>query len=144
LIHFSISQRVQEKASFGMCFLVSCYERESIPHLSSAIIEDIKTMREAGSALIAWYYFDFKNASKRDVRGLLTSLLFQLGDDSDRCRDALHHLYTTCRNGSEKPSDAALAGCLKKMLELPGQLTDFHYRGCTGRVSEYIWNTIRP
>ena len=93
--------------------------------ISSAIIEDVKTMREAGSALIAWYYFDFKDASKRNVRGLLTSLLFQLGDDCDRCRDVLHHLFTTCRDGSEQPSDAALAGCLKKMLKLPGQLPVF-------------------
>jgi hypothetical protein len=93
--------------------------------ISSAIIEDTKIMREAGSALIAWYYFDFKDAAKRDVRGLLTSLLFQLGDDCVRCRDVLHHLFTTCRDGSEQPSDAALAGCLKEMLELPGQLPIF-------------------
>ena len=93
--------------------------------ISSAIIDDIKNMREARSALIAYYYFDFKDTSKRHVRGLLTSLLFQLGDDCDRCRDVLHQLYTTCRDGSEQPSDAALAGCLKEMLELPGQLPIF-------------------
>ena len=93
--------------------------------ISSAIIEDIKNTREARSALIAYYYFDFKDTSKRDVRGLLTSLLFQLGDDCDRCWDILHHLYTACRDGSEQPSDAALAGCLKEMLELPGQLPIF-------------------
>jgi hypothetical protein len=55
----------------------------------------------------------------------LASLLFQLGDDSDRCRDVLHKLYTLCRDGSEQPSDAALAGCLKRMLELPGQFPIF-------------------
>jgi len=82
-------------------------------------------MREDKSALIAYYYFDFKDASKRDVRGLLTSLLFQLSDDSDRCRDALHKLYTSCHDGSTQPSDAALAGCLEDMLELPGQLPIF-------------------
>jgi hypothetical protein len=125
LILFPISQREQEKASFGMHLLVSFCEREFIPSISSAIIEDIKNMREARSALIAYYYFDFKDASKRDVRGLLTSLLFQMGDDCDCCRDILHHLYTTCRDGSEQPSDAALAKCLKEMLELPGQLPIF-------------------
>ena len=108
-----------------MCLLVSFHEREFILLISSAIIEDIKIMREARSALIAWYYFDFKDAFKRNVRGLLTSLLFQLGDDCDRCRDVLHHLFTTCRDGSEQPSDAALAGCLKEMLKLPGQLPIF-------------------
>jgi len=93
--------------------------------ISSAIIEDIKDMREDKSALIAYHYFDYKDASKRDIRGLLTSLLLQLCDDSDRCPDILYELYTSCRDGSEQPSDAALARCLNRMLELPGQLATF-------------------
>jgi hypothetical protein len=82
-------------------------------------------MREAPPPLIAYHYFDFKDDSKRDIRGLLTSLLSQLGDDSHRCWDVLHQLYTKCRDGSEQPSDAALIGCLKKMLELPQQVPIF-------------------
>ena len=82
-------------------------------------------MQEARLALIAFYYFDFKDASKRDVRGLLTSLLFQLSDDSDLCWSVLYKLYTSYNDGSKQPSDAALAGCLKTMLELPGQLPTF-------------------
>jgi hypothetical protein len=71
--------------------------------------------------LIAYYYFDFQDAAKRDLRGLLSSLLMQLGDDSLSCWDVLYQLYTTCRNGSEQPSEAALARCLRSMLDLPGQ-----------------------
>ena len=82
-------------------------------------------MQEAKPALMGYYYFDFKDASKRGVRGLLASLLFQLGDSSDTCRDVLHELYTSCRNGSEQPSDADLVGCLKSILELSGQLPVF-------------------
>jgi hypothetical protein len=82
-------------------------------------------MRDDRSALIAYHYFDFKDASKCDVRGLLTSLLFQLSDNSDRCRDILHKLYSWCHDGSTLPSDAALAGCLKDMLKLPEQLPTF-------------------
>jgi NACHT domain-containing protein len=93
--------------------------------ISSAIIEDVKNMRENKSTLIAYYYFDYKDASKRDLRGLLTSLLFQLGDHSDRCRDVLINLYTSYRDGSEQPSDAALEKCLKTILEIPGQLPTF-------------------
>ena len=93
--------------------------------ISSAIIEDIKSTRHIGSALIAYYYFDFKDASKRDVRGMLTSLLFQLGDQSDLCWVALHQLFTKCGDGSEQPSNATLVGCLKSMLELPGQMPIF-------------------
>jgi hypothetical protein len=93
--------------------------------ISSAIIEDIKNMQESRPVLIAFYYFDFKDASKRHVRGLLTSLLFQLSNDSDLCWDVLYKLYTSCKDGSEQPSDATLARCLKSMPELPGQLPTF-------------------
>ena len=82
-------------------------------------------MREDRSALVAYYFFDFKDASKRHVRGLLTSLLFQLCDDSDRCRDILRQLFNTYRKGLEQPRDAALTECLKSILELPGQLPIF-------------------
>src|SRR5579863_8085692 len=92
--------------------------------ISSAVIEDIKNMRD-GTALVAYHYFDFKDASKRHVHGLLASLLFQLSDDSDRCRDILYQLHDTCRNGSDQRSDSALAKCLKAMVELPEQLPIF-------------------
>ena len=90
--------------------------------VSSAIIEDIKNMRESGSALVAYYYFDFKDAAKRHVRGLLTSLLMQLCDGSDSCWDIFSQFYTKCGNGQEYPGDAALVRCLKSMLDLPGQV----------------------
>ena len=79
-------------------------------------------MQKSRPSLIAYHYFDFKDASKRGVHGLLTSLLIQLVDDSARCWDVLHELYTSCRDGREQLSDVALAGCLKRMLELPEQL----------------------
>ena len=82
-------------------------------------------MRESKSALVAYYYFDFKDAAKRDIRGLLTSLLLQLVDDSDCCWDLLSQLYKRCRDGSEQPSDATLAQCLKNMLDLPGQIPTY-------------------
>jgi len=69
-------------------------------------------------ALIAYYYFNRKDASKRDVRGLLASLLFQLGYLSERCWDILHRLYITSHDCPERPSDADLELCLKSMLGL--------------------------
>ena len=98
---------------------------EVITSISSAIIEDIKNMRDAGSALIGYYYFDYKDSSKRDIRGMLASVLLQLVDDSDSCWGALYQLYSKCRKGSEQPSHAALATCLENMLKLPGQLPIF-------------------
>jgi hypothetical protein len=93
-----------------------------MPFISSAIIEDIKRMQTDRPALLAYYDFDFKDVSKRDLLGLLSSLLSQLCDDSDPCWDVLSQLYTNCRHGSEQPSEAALAQCLKNMFELPGQV----------------------
>ena len=79
-------------------------------------------MQKARSALLAYYYFDFKDVSKRDLRGLLCSLLTQLCKECERCWDVLSELYTTCGDGSEQPSEAALARCLRNMFELPGQV----------------------
>lgn len=82
-------------------------------------------MQDTKSSLIAYYYFDFKDVYKRDLRGLLTSLLFQLSCDSDSCWVLLHGLYAGCSDGSKQPSDASLARCLKRMLELHRQLPFF-------------------
>jgi hypothetical protein len=92
---------------------------------SSAIIEDIQHKSESGPSLVAFYYFDFKDVAKRDVRGLLTSALLQLVDKSDSCWDTLHQLYKSCDVGSKQPSEAALIKCLKGMIDLPGQVPIF-------------------
>ena len=79
-------------------------------------------MQELRSALIAYYYFDFKDVAKRDLRGLLASTLLQLAGDSDSCWHALHQLYKVCRDGSEQPSEATLMQCLESMIDLPEQI----------------------
>jgi hypothetical protein len=89
--------------------------------LSSAIIEDVKRMRESRSTLIAYYYFDFRDAAKRDVRGLLASVLSQLVDHSDRCVDVLSQLHETYTGGSDLPSEASLVKYLKNILVLQEQ-----------------------
>jgi hypothetical protein len=86
---------------------------------SSAIIEDIRKMRTNGSALVAHYYFDFNDATKRDIGGLLASLLSQLSHDSDCFREILYELYKM--SGDERPKASALENCLKTMVELPEQ-----------------------
>ena len=71
--------------------------------------------------MVVYHYFDFKDASKRHVRGLLASLLSRLSDSADACRGILHELFKMCRDGSERPSHTALAKCLGTMLKLSGQ-----------------------
>jgi len=82
-------------------------------------------MRKSRLALIGYYYFDYKDSLKRDIRGMLASLLFQLGCGSDGCWDVLYRLYSACNNGSEQPCNTSLAKCLGDMLELPEQLPIF-------------------
>ena len=92
---------------------------------SSAIIEEIKNIRKSRSALVAYYYFDFRDTVKQNVRGLLTSLLLQLIHDSDPCLDLLSQLHKTCHYGSDQPSEPALAQCLNSMLDLLGQIPTY-------------------
>jgi hypothetical protein len=70
---------------------------------------------------MAYYYFDFRDTAKQDLRGLLTSLLSQFCAKSDLCYHILSHLYSEHDGGSQQPDYRALTGCLEKMLELPGQ-----------------------
>ena len=78
-------------------------------------------MSEAGLASIANFYFDFRDSSKQDVRGALSSLLTQLSAQSDPCCDTLERLYKAHNTGSKEPSEDALRKCLKGMLALEDQ-----------------------
>src|SRR6266852_6934374 len=115
-------QRGPARVSFGTYLHYYPRDRKHILLLSSAIIKHI---RKPTSALVAYYYFDFKDPVKRDVRGLLTSLLLQLVDNSDPCWDLLSQLHKTCNNVSEQPSEAALVQCLNSMLDLRGQIPTY-------------------
>ena len=82
------------------------------------IIRDIKSISNAGSAFLAYFYFDFKDTAKQDTRALLSSILIQLSDQSDIFCDALFSLYSAHKQGSEQATDDSLALCLKDMLKV--------------------------
>ena len=88
---------------------------------SSTIVQEIEAMRKCGLASLAFYYYDFREDKKRDLRGLLSSVLFQLCDQSDSYHDILSTFYSTHRHGAQNPSDDELARCLGDLLELSGQ-----------------------
>ncbi|SRR6266702_2487518 len=88
---------------------------------SSAIIQKVTTLYEAGLASVAYFYFDFRDIDKRSRRNLLPSLLVQLSARSDPFCDVLSRLYTAHDDGARQPSDSALMHCLKDMLTLPDQ-----------------------
>jgi hypothetical protein len=82
-------------------------------------------MRRAGLASLAYYYCDSRNDKKKDLRGLVSSLLLQLCHQSDPYRDMFSKFYSKNAEGSRCrlpcPNDAALALCLEGILKLPGQ-----------------------
>ena len=79
-------------------------------------------MSNAGSAVLAYFYFDFKDTEKQDLHALLSSLLIQLSDQSDVFFDTLFSLYSAYRKAAETPADDSLAECLKDMLEIKGRV----------------------
>ena len=71
---------------------------------------------------MAYFFFDFKDTGKQDLRALLSSLLVQLSDQSDQCCDVLVRLHSAHRNGSRQPTEDSLARCLKDILTAMEQM----------------------
>ena len=87
---------------------------------SSSIIRDIIAVQKAGLASLAFFYCDFREDQKKDLRGLLSSLLVQLCHQSDSYCDVLFKFYSEHAEGSRHPSDDELSRCLTDLLKLPG------------------------
>ena len=95
--------------------------RELIVLVSSTIIENIDSMRKSGLASLAFFYCDFREDEKKDLRGLLSSVLVQLCHQSDTYYRILSNFFSEHANGSRHPSDDALLRCLKDILRASGQ-----------------------
>ena len=76
---------------------------------------------KAGLAILAYFYFDFRDLDKKTCRDLLLSLLSQLSTRSSSYCDILHRVYEAHQKGTQQPSDDTLKECLIEMLRLPGQ-----------------------
>ena len=64
---------------------------------------------DAGSAIMAYFYFDFKDVNKQSCHDLLRSLVFQLSTCSSPCCDILHRIYKAHKDGTQQPSDDTLS-----------------------------------
>ena len=89
--------------------------------LRSAVIQNIEGMHAAGLAMMAYYYFDFRDIKKQDCYGLLSSLISQLSAESDSCFSIFSQLYSDHGRGIRKPGIDALKKCMTDMLSLPEQ-----------------------
>ena len=77
-------------------------------------------MQKSGLASLAIFYYDFREDGKKNVSGLLSSVLFQLCNQSDNYYDILSTFYSTHLNGAHSPSDDKLVQCLIDLLKRPG------------------------
>jgi hypothetical protein len=88
---------------------------------SSTIIEGVENMQKFGLASLVMFYCDFREDDKKGFRGLLSSILVQLCDQSHSYHDILVSFYSAHRDGTQSPGDDELVWCLKNILSLPGQ-----------------------
>ena len=72
-------------------------------------------------ASIIFFYFDFKDESKKNAHGALSSLLTQLAALSDPYSEILSALYSEHDAGSKQPTDDELRESFRNMLAAPDQ-----------------------
>jgi len=77
-------------------------------------------MQKSGLASLAMFYYDFREKEKKDLRGLLSSILFQLCNQSYSYYAIISTFHSTCHNGARSPGNDELIRCLKDLLNLPG------------------------
>jgi hypothetical protein len=85
--------------------------------LSSTIVEDL--LRHCGNdcgKVIAYFYFDFKDAQKQEPEQMLRSLLDQLSQRSIRTFESIDTLYLNCENGRQIPSQEALLEVIPQVI----------------------------
>jgi hypothetical protein len=83
---------------------------------SSAIIKHLISLRDAGHASLAYFYFDSQDKAKQSTSNFVASLLTQLAASSERCCKIIFRLYSTHGNGKQQPNLHVLTDCLKEML----------------------------
>jgi hypothetical protein len=76
---------------------------------------------DAGSAILAYFYCDFRDEDKQNRRNLVLSVISQLFSQSNLYCDVLSRIYSAQDDGARKPSDETLTKCLTEMLSLPVQ-----------------------
>jgi hypothetical protein len=122
--HWQFSDFIAGSGKSTLLYIIPSQLISGLPifQISSAIIQELEPICEAGLATIAYYYFDFRDTEKQNCNGLLSSLLSQLSANSDSFCDILSRLRSShaSASGARKPTDRALKECLRDILTLPG------------------------
>jgi hypothetical protein len=75
-------------------------------------------LRGVRMATLTYFYFDFRDEEKQNVRKLIASLLVQLSTYSKPCCDIIYHLYSAHGKGTLPSSTGILISYLKLMLSV--------------------------
>ena len=81
--------------------------------LASSIIEQL--MNEDSKIPLGYYYFDFNDRGKQNVRGLITSLLMQISFSNQNITPLLS-LYCQCARGGRAATDDELSACFRSTV----------------------------
>jgi hypothetical protein len=93
------------------------YSTPILTELSSTLIEDIiRHCTAEEDRILAYFYFDFKEAAKQTHTQLLRSLIKQLSTVSKPAYSALYDMYSQCLNGEQEAGSQALIKTLKTMI----------------------------
>ena len=65
---------------------------------------------------MAYFYFDYRDEEKKNLRNFVTSLLVQFSTYSKPCCDIIYRLYSAHGKGAQQPSNGILIDRLKEML----------------------------
>jgi hypothetical protein len=101
--------------------LTASQQRDLKELVSSTVVEDVDLMRKRGLASMGFFYCDFRDDHKKNLRGLVSSLLVQLCAHSDVYSTILFEFYSAHDDGSRQASDDALIACLGSILKHPNQ-----------------------
>jgi hypothetical protein len=74
--------------------------------------------RKAESAIMAYFYCDFRDENKQNCRNVVLSTISQLCDQSNICFNRLLRSYLEHGTGKRKPDDKSLTKLLNDMLSI--------------------------
>lgn len=84
---------------------------------SSTVIEATKLHTATLSgATLAYFYFDFNDADKQHVKGLICSLIAQISHSRPYAAEMVRDMYKDCQDGQQRPSIGSLRECLKEIV----------------------------
>ena len=119
---FDLRSGIREKRPLVCDFSIIMRTSGTQNDCSSAVIKHVISLRNAGQASLAFFYFDFRDEEKKqDLRNFVTSLLCQLSAHSSPCCKIISRIYSTHGKGTQQPTISALVNCLWEMLSVSAE-----------------------